>query len=123
MRRRLDDALAEAGEQADHHLHEARKAAKRVRYAAESATDTLGGRTDKLAARMEQAQETLGTHQDTVVIRDVLLDIATAAHADGEPRFTYGHLYALEQQRGDQARADFLALIEDGWARRPSWMR
>ena len=42
MRRRLDDALAADGTEADARLHEVRKAAKRVRYAAESATGVLG---------------------------------------------------------------------------------
>lgn len=120
MRRRLDAALA--APDADDLLHETRKAAKRVRYAAESATDTLGSKAAKLAARMEEAQETLGTHQDAVVIRTVLRDLAGDADRDGEPSFTYGRLHAQEQQRGDQAEAAFIDLVEDHWARRPRWM-
>jgi hypothetical protein len=72
---------------------------------------------------MEAAQETLGTHQDTAVICNVLRDLASAADDAGEPSFTYGHLYALEEHRGDDARAAFLALVDDEWARRTAWMK
>jgi CHAD domain-containing protein len=123
MRRRLDDALGAPDGEADDLLHETRKAAKRVRYAAESASPALGSKADALAARMELAQETLGDHQDTVVIRAVLRAVASAADDDGEPSFTYGHLYAGEQQRGDRARAAFLELVDHHWARRPAWLR
>ena len=122
MRRRLDDALAADGTEADARLHEVRKAAKRVRYAAESAADILGARADELAARMETAQETLGTHQDTMVIRDVVQPLAREADAADEASFTYGRLHAAEQQRGDEARATFLDAVDAGWARRPGWL-
>jgi CHAD domain-containing protein len=120
MRRRLHSALDASGD--DHLLHETRKAAKRVRYAAESATGVLGSRVDKLAARMEQAQETLGAHQDTVVIRDVLRGLATDADANDEASFTYGRLHTLEEQRADAARTAFLEMVDEGFARRPGWL-
>ena len=123
MRRHLDAALAASGFEADELLHEVRKAAKRVRYAAESASDVLGSKADTLAGRMEEAQETLGRHQDSVVTRAVLEQLARDADAELEPSFTYGRLDACEQRRGDEARAAFLALVDDHWSRQPRWMR
>jgi CHAD domain-containing protein len=55
MRHRLRDALAASGDPADDLLHDARKAAKRVRYAAESATGQLVRFPAQLAERMELA--------------------------------------------------------------------
>ena len=88
----------------DHHLHEVRKAAKRLRYAAES-----GGDTD-LAARAEQVQEVLGDHQDSVVARDLLRQLAIQVHLDGGNAFTYGRLHATEEHRGDASYQAFLTL-------------
>jgi CHAD domain-containing protein len=121
MRRALDEALA-GDEPSDVQLHELRKAVKRVRYAAESVADVCGSDASSLAAEMEQAQETLGEHQDTVVIRDVLRRCASDAAADGDDTFTYGRLHALEETRAAQAEAAFLAAVDDGWGRRPSWL-
>ena len=123
MRHRLDAALTAEAADADELLHETRKAAKRVRYAAESASDTLGPKADALAVRMEEAQETLGAHQDSVVIRTVLRELAADADDAGESSFTYGRLHACEQRRGDDARDAFLELVDDHWSRRPGWMR
>jgi CHAD domain-containing protein len=123
MRGRLDDALAASSADVDDRLHEVRKAAKRVRYAADSASVVLGAKADKLASRMESAQEMLGIYQDTVVTRGVLRWLAREADADGQSTFTYGRLHAIEQQRGAEARAAFLDAVDDGWARRPRWLR
>lgn len=43
----------------------------------------------------------LGDHQDTVVARDALRHLALAAHAAGEPAFTWGLLYGQEQAVAD----------------------
>ena len=53
MRRALDEALSGDGP-TDEQLHEVRKAAKRVRYAAESVSDVYGSKASKLAATMEE---------------------------------------------------------------------
>ncbi|WP_235780646.1 CYTH and CHAD domain-containing protein [Sinomonas notoginsengisoli] len=100
---------AETGDEAtlDAALHEVRKKAKRLRYAAEAATPVLGKRASKLAAAAEQIQDTLGALQDSVVIREHLRDLAAQAEADGESTFSFGRLHALEQQRAAEARAHF----------------
>jgi CHAD domain-containing protein len=122
MTKILDEALASPGPE-DHLLHEVRKAAKRVRYAGESAAPALGADATSLAERMEEGQEVLGAHQDSVVVRDLLRRLGGDADAAGEPSFTYGRLHALEERRGDENAARFLEMVDDGWADAPSWLR
>ena len=87
-------------------LHRARKTAKRARYAAE-----LRRPLDKSAAvkkaekHFKRIQRVLGEHQDCVVASDALRRFAlTAGTTVGENGFTYGLLFAREQQVADAAR-------------------
>ena len=88
-------------------LHDIRKAAKRARYAGEALVPTHGAPAKTWAQAMESIQETLGAHQDTVVIRQTIREIAVAAHLAGENAFTYGRLHALEQARADATALDY----------------
>lgn len=90
---------AEKPEMRERALHEVRKAAKRLRYAGESAEPVLGARSAELAARAEAIQELLGEHQDTVVGRQLLRALGVRAHLAGENGFTFGRLHALEEAR------------------------
>jgi len=81
---------AAAGEPADRALHEARKAAKRARYAGE----TAGAGAEAFTAGMKELQELLGRHQDAVIARDTLRILS-----DGG--FGYGVLYG--RQLGEAA--------------------
>jgi CHAD domain-containing protein len=101
---------AETLAEQDHELHETRKASKRLRYAAESAVPVLGQAASDLADRAEQVQEVLGDHQDSVVARDLLRQLAVQQHLDGGNPFTLGRLHAAEQYRGDRSREAFLEL-------------
>ncbi|MFE5242567.1 MULTISPECIES: CYTH and CHAD domain-containing protein [unclassified Streptomyces] len=85
------------GEERDVAMHEARKAAKRVRYAAEAAKPALGKPAKKFARRMKSVQTVLGDHQDSVVARDALRTLAVQAHGAGESAFTWGLLYGREE--------------------------
>jgi CHAD domain-containing protein len=92
-------------------LHRARKAAKRARYAAElcKPVDKEAKRTIK---HYKQIQSLLGDHQDTVVATEALRQMAVAAGTTlGENGFSYGMLYAREQQIARQCREDVLALV------------
>ena len=91
-------------------IHEARKKAKRLRYAAEAATPALGKPASKLAASVKQMQEALGLHQDSVAARQRLREYAVQAHLDGDNPFTLGRLHALEQARAERSEADFARL-------------
>lgn len=88
-------------------LHEARKKAKRLRYAAESAVPTFGKRAKSYAKKVKKVQDALGIHQDSVVARGALREFGVQAHLSGENGFTFGRLHALEQWRADQAEHDF----------------
>jgi CHAD domain-containing protein len=60
---------------------------------------------------MEAIQEIVGTHQDSVVIRDQLRQLAVTAHLDGENAFTYGLLHGLEHCRAADTRRQY----HDAW--------
>ncbi|WP_411105487.1 CHAD domain-containing protein [Streptomyces sp. cmx-4-9] len=89
----------EPGGARDLALHEARKAAKRARYAAEAATPALGKPAKHLAKAVKSVQTLLGDHQDGVVAREALRGLAVQAAAAGESAFTWGVLYAREETR------------------------
>lgn len=86
-------------------LHEVRKSAKRLRYAAEAAAPVLGKRATTVARAAEEIQESLGDHHDSVVTRELLRELA--ANHRGKSAFTYGRLHALEQVAGEESRERF----------------
>jgi CHAD domain-containing protein len=111
-RKRLRNAVRAVGSATgrgpqDVALHEVRKNAKRLRYAAEAASPIFGKQATALARVAEGIQEILGDFQDSVVTRDTLLALAAQSAAGQGTGFSYGRLHALEQLRGDQARARF----------------
>jgi len=77
-------------------LHAMRRAAKRARYAAETASPVYGRQARRFASRMKQVQSTLGTHQDAVIARDMIREIGVRAHLEGENAFSYGLLNERE---------------------------
>jgi len=82
-----------AGRDRDVALHEARKAAKRARYAAEAAKPALGKRARRFAKRMQAVQSVLGDHQDAVNARAAAREIGVQAHLAGENAFSFGLLH------------------------------
>ncbi|MYX05876.1 CHAD domain-containing protein [Streptomyces sp. SID8375] len=107
LARRTEAALAApAGRERDEALHGARKAAKRTRYAAEAARPALGRPAKKFAKRTKRVQQLLGDHQDSVVARATLRELATQAQRAGEGGFTFGLLYGREEAlAADRERA------------------
>ncbi|OCC08366.1 CYTH and CHAD domain-containing protein [Streptomyces sp. PTY087I2] len=98
LARRMDHALEHPpGPERDTAMHEARKAAKRARYAGESARPALGRPAKRFAERMKAVQTVLGDHQDSVVAREALRTLAIESHAAGETAFTWGLLYGREE--------------------------
>jgi CHAD domain-containing protein len=119
----VDQADAAASEEeTDRLLHEVRKAAKRVRYAAESARPVVGSDAADLAKAMEKLQDVLGEHQDSVVVRELLRRLAVDADADGESSFTFGRLHALEEWRAARTRVQYDETIGD-LTKPPKWLR
>lgn len=107
VRRDLRAAHAsDVREQRDLALHDARKAAKRVRYAAEVLVPALGRPAEQVARRAEHVQAVLGEHQDAVVARGLLIQLGTAAQEAGESAFTYGVLAERELRRAEAAETE-----------------
>ncbi len=77
-------------------LHDARKAYKRARYAAEALAPDAGPSADRLAKRLRNLQDILGERQDCIVAAELLRDYGMRAHLDGENAFSYGMLYARQ---------------------------
>ncbi|MFE0508754.1 CHAD domain-containing protein [Streptomyces sp. NPDC058964] len=94
------------GHDRDLALHDARKKAKRTRYAAEAATPALGDPAAALTKSMKALQSLLGDHQDSVMARQTLRELSAVAHAAGENSFTYGLLYGHEEQRAAAVEAE-----------------
>ncbi|UZN03694.1 CYTH and CHAD domain-containing protein [Cellulomonas sp. S1-8] len=92
-------------------LHDARKAAKRARYAAEAVVPVFGKDARRLAAAMEGVQEALGDHLDSLNTRARLYDLAARTTEPGTA-FTYGRLHAQEDVRAEQTAA----LADDAWS-------
>lgn len=128
--RRLESRLAPAtGDGAslaalsEEQLHEARKAAKRARYAAEAAALTYGEDALANAQVLADLQALLGEHQDAVVARRVLRDLGLAAYGAGENAFTYGWLSSREQAAAEAARAALPAVWDEAArARHRRWL-
>lgn len=55
---------------------------------------------------MKSLQSLLGEHQDSVMAREALRDVATQAHAAGENAFTYGVLYGREERAAEGVEAE-----------------
>jgi CHAD domain-containing protein len=105
-------------------LHQARKSARRARYAAEAASPAVAKKARRFAKQMKKVQSVLGDHQDAVIARQAARDLGIGAHLAGENAFTYGLLYERETHQATRLQAEARRL----WKRssRPRyrrWMR
>lgn len=94
-------------------LHEVRKAAKRLRYAAEAVSQgdaaVFGKRTVKLASAAEAVHDLLGEHRDSLLMQRHLRESAGAgAHA-----FDYGVLHEVERHGATLCLADYPAALRE----------
>jgi CHAD domain-containing protein len=94
-----------AGPGRDVALHEARKSARRARYAAEAASPAVGRKARTFGKQMKKVQSVIGDHQDTVIARQAARDLGIGAHLAGENAFTYGLLYEHERHRAAKLQA------------------
>ena len=85
-------------------LHQARKAAKRARYAGEAVAPACGNAASLFARRMQKLQSVLGQHQDAVIAQQVERELGMSAHLAGENAFTYGLLYDRDDQEAGRLR-------------------
>jgi CHAD domain-containing protein len=109
-----------SGAERDELMHDARKAAKQARYAGEAVAPVVGKHATRFAAAMEDVQEALGEHQDSLLTRDRLRTLASHASST-ESAFVYGRLHALEEARTRESQQHF----DSAWkaARRKSLHR
>jgi CHAD domain-containing protein len=97
LRKRTRRALAmPTGEGRETALHEARKAAKRARYAAETLRPVSGNQARRFGKKMKKIQSVLGDHQDAILTRTALRELGVEAALAGENAFAYGLLHERE---------------------------
>ncbi|HEV7875888.1 MAG TPA: CYTH and CHAD domain-containing protein [Nocardioides sp.] len=114
LRRRVEAVEGvEAPDERDAAVHEARKAAKRLRYAAETLQPAWGKDAKRLVKATKQVTTLLGERQDAVMSRSDLEQIATEAHAAGEDTFAYGRVHAREERRAAELDAEFTSVWAD----------
>ena len=87
----------------EEYFHDMRKAAKKLRYAAEAAGSATNLKTKNLYKACKQMQSVLGDFQDSVTSRDKLIELAETARRRGEDTFGYGLLYQRERAIGLEA--------------------
>jgi len=106
VRRRMRRAHdGPAGQSADVALHQARKAAKRARYASEAMTPAIGRKARRFARQMKKVQSVLGDHHDTVIARRAERELGISAYLAGENAFSYGLLYERDARDGEWLKA------------------
>ena len=120
LRRRVREARNEPYDaQRAEIFHEARKDAKRLRYAAEAYVPVGGKRAAAMVEAAETVQKALGEHQDSVVTRELLVRLG-ARPGRGGSGFTYGRLHAVEEERARAAEKRFRRLWK-GFAGAHGW--
>jgi len=91
----------------DSALHSARKAARRLRFAADAvskgSTAVLGKKYRHISREAQRVQDALGDHRDNALFVEHLLLSSNRAHAAGENTFVYGAMSVRAQNRGSAA--------------------
>ena len=100
------------GPERDEHLHEMRKAAKRLRYAVEALRPVRPRRAKRLVKQVKAVQDLLGEHQDPVVARGLMRELGAAATAEGGNGFAFGWLMRDEQAHAERVEAE----LDPAWA-------
>ncbi|MEV5570739.1 CYTH and CHAD domain-containing protein [Spirillospora sp. NPDC052269] len=107
---RLHDVLADADgpEDVETARHDVRKAAKRVRYAAETAVPVLGADADRTRRNAKAVQTALGEHMDALITMRRIEEIAATVRDPAEA-FALGRIHGVEQRAADESLARFTA--------------
>jgi CHAD domain-containing protein len=104
-------ATSGSGTHRDERLHEARKAAKGVRYVAGTLVPVFGRRAKRLGRAAERVQVVLGEHQDSTITQAVLGRASERAFLDGENTFVLGRMQAREAATAEELRNEFVRLF------------
>ena len=84
-------------------LHDIRKAAKRLRYCAESAERVLDGPAEEVARRAKKIQSVLGDHRDAIEALATIATRAEFARSHGADITAYEQLCAMEADAARRA--------------------
>ncbi|MFE3254086.1 CHAD domain-containing protein [Nocardia sp. NPDC059091] len=96
-----------SGEERVERLHDIRKAAKRLRYSAEAATEVLGKPAEELGRKAKRLQGVLGDHRDAVEALETLRTHASEAGESG-----YQRLCDAEEAAAAKALEEYPDAIE-----------
>lgn len=91
----------------EEYFHDMRKAAKKLRYAAEAVSTATGLKTRRIYKACKQMQEVLGDFQDAVTSRDKLQAMAATDARRHRGTFVLGLLWQREREIGLQALRDY----------------
>jgi CHAD domain-containing protein len=124
LARAVEAATDPAAPHRDEAVHAARKAAKRLRYATDVAEPAAGKPAKRFASGLKAFQKALGEHQDTVVARRALRELAAQAHTSGENGFSFGVLHGRDAARAARIEEELPALWARAWSRKNrKWLR
>jgi CHAD domain-containing protein len=93
------------GPMRDEHLDELRKAANRLRYAAETVVPVRGRTAKRLVKQATAVQKLLREHHDSLMARGLLRELGAAAAVHGGNGFAFGWLVRDEQARAEGQEA------------------
>ncbi|WP_374946866.1 CHAD domain-containing protein [Agreia sp.] len=101
------DVSGDRDARGDGALHDARKAARRLRFAADAVstggTAVLKTKYRHISREAERVQDALGDHRDSALFVQHLLLTSNRAHAAGESTFVYGAMSVRAEHRGAAA--------------------
>lgn len=109
----------------DEQWHEARKAAKRLRYTCESLVPVFGSRAGSLAGEAERVTDVLGEHQDAAIAARTCAELAGVRRVAGPTGFALGLLHDVEREAVRAARSRFVDEVWPGVSRpkHRRWLR
>lgn len=107
LARKLDESSA------DDDYHTVRIYAKRTRYASEAVIEVFGKEAKRYASAAADVQDVLGEHQDAIVARDAILEIARADEESVDLHLAAGRLAERQDHAARRARARFTSVWSD----------
>lgn len=94
-------------------MHEARKASKRARYAAEELVPVFGSNAAKMAKAAARVQTVLGDYRDSVITQRLLREVGEQGADDSHRADPLEHLRALEARWQDGFPEDLARVLAD----------
>ncbi|TDP89971.1 CYTH and CHAD domain-containing protein [Labedaea rhizosphaerae] len=114
---------ATVGPELDAALHRARKETRKARYAADALKPAFGKKVRRWRKHLKALQDALGEQHDAVTTGAQLRQLAIRTHASGGNAYTYGLLYARQDEHGRAGYRKFRALWTDPPSKTPTWLR